>query len=101
MAYLPQNVQNLRQGLGINSDVEEGLVRKGTLTRQEIEEARKTKKEELDQVRYFADMEQANAAYVKSYREKYGAHPVPPSMSMATISMALLPSFTGIGTSTP
>jgi hypothetical protein len=31
MAYLPQNMQNLRQGLGINSDVEEGLVRKGGL----------------------------------------------------------------------
>lgn len=42
----------------------------------EIEEARKTEKEELDQLRYFASMEQANVAYVKSYREKYGAHAV-------------------------
>lgn len=33
MAYLPQNMQNLRQGLGINSDVEEGLVRKGGLVK--------------------------------------------------------------------
>jgi hypothetical protein len=32
-AYLPQNVQNLRQGLGIDSDVEEGLVRMGGLVK--------------------------------------------------------------------